>query len=76
MLLLAVSAMRMLSFILAFTLLVVVFAIASLFSFTSFMRPEMQGAKRISFIVLLWLYGAYRAYRLYVLSKSIKNKDA
>jgi len=60
----------------AVTMLLVVFAIASLFSFTSFMGTEMQGNKRVSFIVLLWLYGVYRSYRLYVLLKSFKNNEA
>jgi len=59
----------------AATMLVVVFAIAALFTFSSFMASDMQGTKRLSFIVLLWLYGAYRSYRLYVLIKNLKNNE-
>ncbi len=68
--------MRMFSLIMAVAMLLVVFAIASLFSFTSFMGADMQGNKRVSFIVLLWLYGVYRSYRLYVLLKGFKNNAA
>ncbi len=67
--------MRMLSLILAAAMLLVVFTVAGVFSFTSFMELEMQGAKRTSFIVLLWLYGAYRSYRLYVLLRNPKNNE-
>jgi len=67
--------MRLFSLIMATAMLVVVFTIAGVFTFTSFMVTEMQGGKRVSFIVLLWLYGAYRTYRLYVLQKSNKNHE-
>lgn len=64
--------MRMLSLVLAIVLLLVIFSVASAFSFTPFMSEEMHGPKRISFIVLLWLYGSYRSYRLFVLLKGFK----
>lgn len=67
--------MRLLSVILAGFMLVVVLSVAALFTFTGFMEAEMQGGKRITFIVLLWLYGIYRTYRLYVLQKNIKNNE-
>jgi hypothetical protein len=66
----------MFSLIMATTMLVVVFAVAALFSFSSFMFSDIQGTKRVAFVVLLWLYGAYRSYRLYVLLKSSKNNEA
>ncbi len=57
-------------------MLIVVLSIAGLFTFTSFMNNEMQGTKRLVFTLLLWLYGAYRTYRLYILQKNTKNHDA
>jgi hypothetical protein len=57
-------------------MLLMVLTFAVLFSFTSFMEMEMQGFKRNSFIFLLWLYGVYRAYRLFVLLKNFKKHAA
>lgn len=51
-------------------MVLVVFGSAALFTFSPFLTEEMHGSRRFWFIVILWSYGLYRVYRLYLLQKN------
>ena len=67
---------RLVSLLMGYLMLTLVFGGAVLFSFTSFMDQELQGTKRLVFIAVLLFYGCYRAYRLYLTHRQIKSHEA
>ncbi|HQQ92985.1 MAG TPA: hypothetical protein PLQ93_00405 [Bacteroidia bacterium] len=67
---------RLLSVIMGYIMLVLVFGGAMLFTFSPFMQDELYGTKRWAFILILILYGCYRAYRLYLIHRQSNHHEA
>ena len=53
----------------AWLMVLVVVGAAALFTFSGFLAEEMSGSRRFWFMVILWCYGIFRVYRLFLLHK-------
>lgn len=61
--------MRLFSLIMAWSMVLVIFGAAALFTFSPFLEEQMDSSRRFWFVLVLWVYAAYRAYRLFRLYK-------